>query len=370
MAKKRKADASTEQGAGQVRVPAKKVSGSVKKAQANIPKKVLNTSGKVKGAAKKAPAKKAPQNSETPTTTTPPAGGDAPVNPPTPAGETEAHRTLRRYLSQAGFPLDMTDYMMEKMNSGELPEDAQLEDYIAVSVDHPSFKARFPVIVEQWKKREAGDMNVQIMTPGEVIDYEKQIRATADDYGLSGWVSSPDQVSTLIMNDVDVEEAKERINLAGYAAMTAPKTFREAFMGRFGLTEGNLVGFFLDPNREEGEIRKQVTLGNVMGAALAHGFGNDWRTAEGLYNRGFIPSGASVDSVMSEFARAALSSGLSSGLGDTVSESDRIGSAFGDAEATRRLTNVAAQRAGRFNTSGGAVEGQKGVSGLGTASST
>jgi hypothetical protein len=298
-------------------------------------------------------------------------GGGGNVNPPVPQPtDSLAFKTLQNYLMWSGFPPDMTDFVMGKINDGTLPEDAGMEDYIGVSVEHPSFQARFPVIVEQFKKRSAGDMSVQIMTPMEVIDYEKQVRNTADDYGLSGWVSSPEQISTLILNNVDVEEAKERINLAGYAAMGAPKAFRDAFIGQHGLSEGNLVGFFLDPDKEEEEIRKQVTLGKVMGAAISNGFGNDWRIANRLYDRGYVPQGAAMDSMMSEFARAALSSGLSSGLGETVSADERIDAAFNDPNAMRKVASVAAQRSGRFNTSGGAVESQRGVSGLGASAAT
>ena len=333
-------------------------------------KKVSGVSGTARNAARPTQSNTTPAAPAAPVTD----GGDANVNPPTTTNEdTLAYQELRRFLIWAGLPPDMTDFIQGKINDGTLSDDAGVEDYVMVAVDHPSFQARFPVIVEQFKRRSAGNMSVQIMTPAEVLDYETQVRNVADDYGLSGWVSSPDQISTLILNDVDVDEAKERINLAGYAAQTASKTFREAFMGRFGLTEGNLVGYFLDPNKEEGEIRKQVTLGNVMGAALANGFGNDWRTAETLYDRGFIPAGDGVvaqDTFMSDFARAALTQGLSSGLGGTVSEQDRITAAFGDVQSAQRVANVAAQRQGRFNRSGGAAESQTGVAGLGSASRT
>lgn len=308
-----------------------------------------------------------------PQSSPPPA--DPPDNDPPPAttGDTAARRELARYIRNAGFPDDMLDFFLDKMTSGELPEDADEFEYLDVASQHPSFQTRFPVIVEQLKKRKAGDMSVQVMSPNAVLDYEKQLRKTADDYGLSAWVSSPEQISKLILNGVDVDEARERINLAGYAASsTTPAAFREAFLGRHGLTEGNLVGYFLDPDKEEAEIRKQVSLGNVMGAAISNGFGNNWSIAERLYNRGFIPAGEIVgmSSVMSDFARAALTSSLSQGLGGTVNEEQRIDAAFGDSTAATDVAKVAAERTGRFNRSGGAVEGRTGVAGLGVASTT
>ena len=360
MAKKKKkavGDASTEQGVGAQRA-FPNVSGAVKKAAKKAPAQPV-----ISGSVKKA-AKQPKQPTQQTQTSTPPAEEE------TPAVNSDAYNALKRYIIMAGFPVDMVDFLYSKMNDGTIPEDAGIEDYLAVAVEHPSFKARFPSIVEQFNRRAAGDTTTPIMTPGQVIDYEMQVRNAADDYGLSSWVSSPDQISKLILNNVSVDEALERINMAGYAAQGAPEAFRKAFMGKFGLTEGNLVGYFLDPDKEEGEIRKQVTLGNVMGAALSHGFGNNWNIAERLYERGYVPQGATMDSVMSEFARAALTANLSSGLGGTVNEEERIDQAFGDAGGTAKVLSVAAQRAGRFNTSGGAVEGQTGVRGLTGARTT
>lgn len=286
----------------------------------------------------------------------------------------ERRRILEKYVRSIGLPASCTDFLLAKMNTGELPEDADEFDYVATLSDEPSFKARFPTIVEQYRRVSAGDQSIQIMMPGEIIGYERQVRAVADDFGLSSWVTTPEQISKLILNGVDVDEATERINLAGYAAMQAPKTFRDAFLGKFGLTEGNLAGYFLDPSKEEGEIRKMVSQGNIMSAALTHGFGNDWRVAQRLFDRGFVPADSNgmvgANDAMSGFARAALSGGLSGGLGGTADEDTRVDAAFGDTTAASKVESVLAQRAGRFNQSGGAAESQSGITGLGKASSS
>lgn len=309
------------------------------------------------------------------TPSAPAAGSGSPTNsnpPVSPTGDTAARRELQRYLQLTGFPVDMTDFFLDKIAKGELPEDAGAEDYTMIAVEHPSFQARFPVIVEQMKRLKAGDATVQVMMPGAVREYEKALAEVADDYGLSSWVSSPEQISKLILGNVSASEATERINLAAYAAQSAPEQFRKAFIEHQGLTEGNLVGYFLDPDREEGEIRKQVTLGNIMGAAISNGFGNNWSLAERVYSRGYVPAGevTGMDTMMSEFSRAALTSSLSSGLGATVTEDQRVDAAFGDAAGQAAVDSVAAQRVGRFNTSGGAAEDRTGVSGLGVASTT
>lgn len=284
---------------------------------------------------------------------------------PTPSGPDPARKALERYVQMAGFPLSMVDDLVQAQYDGLIDGDSQIEDYIAVGVNNRDFQARFPAIVDQWKKLQAGDMSVQLMTPNQVRDYETQLKNAADDYGLSSWVSDPQQIAKLIGGNVDATEAVDRINQAGYAASAAPPEFREAFLKRYGLTEGNLVGFFLDPDKEEGEIKKAIGQGQIVAAAIQHGFANNWGTGERLWDRGY-----SGDQAMSGFARAALSRNLGGGLGPTVSEDTMIGSEFGDAGAAGAVQSAVAQREGRFNTTGGAAESAKGVVGLGAGKAT
>lgn len=305
------------------------------------------------------------ENAQSPATT-PDSGGEANWEPPPmPSGPDPARKALERYVQMSGFPLSMVDDLLQAQHDGLIDGDSQIEDYIAVGVNNKDFQARFPAIVNQWKKLQAGDLSVQLMTPNQVRDYEKQLKNAADDYGLSGWVSNPQQIATLIDNDVDATEAVDRINQAGYAASAAPPAFREAFLKRYGLTEGNLVGFFLDPDKEEGEIKKAIGQGQIVAAAIQNGFANNWGTGEKLWDRG-----VSGDQAMSGFARAALARNLGGGLGQTITEDTMINSEFGDAAAVQQLQSVTAQRTGRFNTSGGAAESSKGVTGLSSGKST
>ena len=344
--------------AAQKRVPVKKVAGAAKKAA--VPK----VSGSVKKAAKPAPKQPVSDNTQSPATT--PDGGDANYTPPpAPTGPDPARRALERYVQMSGFPLSMVDDLLQAQYDGLIDGDSQIEDYIAVGVNNKDFQARFPAIVDQWKKIQAGDLSVQLMTPIQVRDYETQLKNAADDYGLSSWVSDPQQIAALIGGNVDATEAVDRINQAGYAASAAPPAFREAFLKRYGLTEGNLVGFFLDPDKEEGEIKKAIGQGQIVAAAIQNGFANNWGTGERLWDRGY-----SGDQAMSGFARAALSRNLGGGLGQTVSEDTMINSEFGDAAAVQQLQSVTAQREGRFNTAGGASESSKGVTGLGVGKAT
>lgn len=289
----------------------------------------------------------------------------APTTPAQPTGPDPARLRLEAYVRMVGFPVSMVDALMDARGKGLITDDSGIEDYIAVGVEQPDFQARFPAIVNRWKRMQSGEPGLEMITPLQVMEYEKRVRDTADDYGLSSWVSSPEQIARLIDNNVSADEAVERIETAGYAAVTAPKEFREAFFKQFGLTEGNLVGYFLDPDKEEGEIRKSVAQGRLVASAMQNGFANNWNIGERLLERGVNP-----ESAMSGFAAAALSKGLGSGIGATVSEDAMIDAEFGDAAAQGQVASVAAQRAGRFNTVGGAVESQQGVTGLASSQST
>ena len=293
-----------------------------------------------------------------------PSNPNAPGQTP-PSGPDPARLALARWLKLSGLPESMVDAMYAARNAGLITDQSSVEDYLFVAADVPEFAARYPSIVNQVKRMQAGEMGVQLMTPGQVLEYEKALKNTADDYGLSSWVTSPAQIAKLIDNGVDAEEAIDRIHQAGYAATVAPKEFREAFFKKYGLTEGNLVGFFLDPDKEEAEIKKAVVQGEIVAAAMQNGFANNWSTGERLADRGVSP-----DQAMSGFARAALTRGLGSGVGQIVDENTMIDAEFGDAAATQKVASVTAQRVGRFSGAGGAVESQTGVTGLAAARTT
>lgn len=282
----------------------------------------------------------------------------------TEAVENPSRAEIARRVQMAGLPATMVNQIMSAWGD-RIDADSEIEDYIALGVENAEFRARYPSIVNQWDRLQAGEMGVQLMSPNEVIAYEKALLNAADDYGLSSWVSSPEQVAKLINSDVSADEAIDRINMAGYAAALAPDEYRAAFFKHYGLTEGNLVGYFLDPDKEEAEIKKAVAQGTVVASAMKHGFANDWRIGERLVDRG-----VNEQSAASGFARAALLRGIGSGLGQTISEDTMIDAEFGDATAAREVASVTAQHVGRFNTAGGAAESQKGVSGLSRARST
>lgn len=303
-----------------------------------------------------------------------PTGAEETTPTPTPSDNNEQRRVFTRWVTQIGLPPDMVDWLIGKVNGEEIPEDGELEDYIPVLAEHPSFQKRYPVIVEQLRRWQAGDTSQQVWTPAAVLEYEKTVRDAADDYGLSSWVSSPDQISTLILNNVSVDEAKDRINLAAYSAMNAPPQIKNALLTRYGLSDGNLVGFFLDPTKEEQEIRNAVAYSSIVGSAVSRGLGLSWEDAVRMREQGLYAAPATAemaagiaDSVAASFEEAAKRRGLQSGYGMTVSGYQLASASLGDVAAGSVLGAATDARVGRFNRRSGIADTQAGAISLRTA---
>ena len=225
------------------------------------------------------------------------------------------------------------------------------------------FKERFPAIAEQWRKKQAGE-DVTLWSPDQVMQYEAIWDAFMPE-GAKGMFDKRKTITDLILGGVDPDtEFKERIDYAKWASATAPESVRRTLAEKYGVTGANLVGFYLDPSKGEEWLKKQTTTASIRAAGLDAGIDLSWDWADRAGSTLGVDYG-SMGEIGGRMQRAQQLKGLSAGLGGTVSAETRAESeVLGDATAKRRVTEVAAQRAGRFNTSGGAAESQRGVTGL------
>lgn len=371
--KKAKPDASTEQGAGRVQTPAKKVSGSVKNAQVNIPKKILNVGGSGRGFAKPSGKKK--------------------INPatvPAAGGETEEQRKKREAQEAATAQLEEDaqrakadiDYYLRNA----WPDAADREQLVSLVTNAvrnktlyvgsstftdqvwglieqtPQYAARFPGLVA----RKNSSANGQVpMTPADYMKMEDMFDAAMATYMIPpGVMDRRTAIAKMVENDVTVEEMQGRIDLAAMAA-TEDEAFLKKFSEYQGMTPGHLIAFYLDPDLTAENIQKQERVFKVGAMMDRYGFQGAKSDAQQLADLGMTEQG-----VMSSLDRAAQQKALMSGLGGTVSESELIQGSASEGSASAKLRAIGAQRTGRFNQTGGASETQRGVSGLGSASTT
>jgi hypothetical protein len=226
----------------------------------------------------------------------------------------------------------------------------------------PQYATRFPGLVA----RKNSSANGQVpMTPGDYMKMEDMFDAALSTYMIPpGVMDRRSAIAKMVENDVTVQEMEARIDLAAEAA-TQDESFLRKFSEYQGMTPGHLIAFYLDPDMTAEKIAKQERVFKVGAMMDRYGFAGAKADAQALADAGLSESG-----VMSSLDKAAQKKALMSGFGATVSESELLQGSASEGTASANVAKVAAQRAGRFNTAGGAAESQKGVTGLGASTAT
>jgi hypothetical protein len=201
----------------------------------------------------------------------------------------------------------------------------------------------------------------QAISPAEYVQYEKSIAQLTQAYGLPAGVFDPaTDITDMLINNVSVTEAKERFDMAATAAYSAPQEFRDALVNEYGMTPGDLVAYWLDPDRAMPVLERQFSAARLIGAAAENALAVSREQAERLASLGI-----GYEAGRQGFQAAAGLEGLETGAGETIGEAERVDAAFGDVEARRKQQRIQASRVGQFEGGGNFVASQEGVSGLG-----
>jgi len=236
--------------------------------------------------------------------------------------------------------------------------DGYTEEYIYLEMrNQPAYKQRFPAM--------QSFINDRIpFTEAEYMEYEQAAQALDQRYGL------PDNmiynsVTDLLTNRVDAEELSDRAAMAGAAAIQAPEDFKTTMRNYYGIDEGGLAAYFLDPDNVLDSLKKQSAASLSGTIAGRQGIANLPKDlAEDLYDRGVREESQMVEG----FSQANQLRGLSSGKANTASQEQLIRGAFGDSAAQEAVAKVQRIRRASNRGGGGYVGGESGASGLGSAS--
>lgn len=219
----------------------------------------------------------------------------------------------------------------------------------------PEYKQRFPAMAALSAKNRA-------ITEAEYINYESTSAALERRYGLPKDMLMGN-VTTLLENEVSPAELNDRVMMASASSIQAPKELKDQFKQYYGIDEGGLTAYFLDPAIATPLLQKQVAASQIGTEAARQGIGIDAYGAENLQQLGIDQQAAREG-----FSNVAQQKGLSSGAGDIATQSDLIGAQFGaNAEAKKNVERAAGGRLGRFQGGGEFLQTQKGAVGLGSA---
>lgn len=210
------------------------------------------------------------------------------------------------------------------------------------------------------------------LDPSTYVGLENSYRELMRSNGLpGGFYDQSDDFRKLIESDVSPSELQERVEQGYRSVRDADPEVKRQMQELYGVSEGQLAAYFLDPDKTAPLLTRQAKAAKVSarGQQLA-GMQLTAESAEDLIARGFSPEEA-----QQAFAAQGQLSGLYQEMGgeEMLSAQEKLGATFGfDPDAKKKLERRRAQRVGEFRA-GGSFAGTRGATsgvvetGLGTA---
>lgn len=265
----------------------------------------------------------------------------------------DAVGVLEKTLSDWGLPTTLARGLWDTYKTD--PDKALLD-----LQGSQEFKARYPALDALRKKGRA-------ITPAQYQAMENQFAERLRAYGVPpGLYDSPDDFAKWISGEVSVAEVDDRLKAAEQAVLNAPPQVINSLKRFYNVTDGDLVSFFIDPDRTASalEARQRATAANIAGNAELAGYAPLSVTeAERL-----TKAGITADQASQAFGALAEGQELLAGLpGEqeaSIGRDQQMSFVAGDQTVARQLRKKAGERKAVFQAGGQVVAGQGGVSGL------
>lgn len=207
------------------------------------------------------------------------------------------------------------------------------------------------------------------LTLGEIVATERAIAQVMHQAGLpAGFYDEPDDFMEFIGRDISAAEVQHRVAMASEAAYNMDPEVRRSLTEMYGLSQGDLTAYYLDPDRSAPILERQQQSARVRAEARRRSLGLSTEMAEDLVQRGVTTEQAAAG-----FDQVARLRGLTPGradragltAGETINEASLVDAAFGDTDAQRRTQRVLGSRMAQFEGGGGLATTERGVSGVG-----
>lgn len=199
----------------------------------------------------------------------------------------------------------------------------------------------------------------------QYISYRNTVSEAAQRYGIDEALITKDKIASYIGNRTSAAELSDRMSQAATAVATTPVETISILRDYYGVQNGDLISFYLDPETTEATLQKRYTSARIGTEAMRQQFAIDVNLAEDLAMRGVTVSEAEAG-----FGTARRQAVFTQGRGETATQRALIGAQFGEEESRRQIERIAKSRGGEFQQGGGYSTTQQGVAGLGTASTT
>jgi hypothetical protein len=225
----------------------------------------------------------------------------------------------------------------------------------------PAFQARFPGIA---LRENAG---LPPISPGQYIAYEDQVQQSMRAAGIPpGFYDSPAEIGGLIGQDVSAAEVDARIQKGFLAASQADQTVKQTLSNYYGIDQGHLAAYYLDPAKALPLLERQMQAAQVGAAGVQSGYGDvGSATAEELAAQGVSAAAARQGFSQLENLRQVFNP-LPGQAGTAVDQSTQLAATFEqNADAQRLVQNAEDAQTSMFKGGGAFGSSQTGISGVG-----
>lgn len=273
----------------------------------------------------------------------------------------DAKQILQGTLDRYGLG-SLVDKVWQLYTDDTITADTGIDTIGDALRDTPEFKQRFSANEARVK---AGLPELSV---SEYIGLERGYQNAMRGSGLpAGFYDDPTDFANFIASDTSVAEVQDRVN-NGFRAVTEsnPQVIQQ-MKELYGINEGDLAAYFLDPQRATPIITRQARAAQIAAEGQRQaGLQISAQQAEAIAREGVTAqqaqSGFGDVRAMQELLNPLQ------GEGDQITQEEAIGGVFGtNAAARQRIETRQRQRRAAFGGGGSFSTGQSGVVGVGVA---
>jgi hypothetical protein len=208
------------------------------------------------------------------------------------------------------------------------------------------------------------------MSEEQYVEWEGRTRALFDKYNIpKEFYDTEEELATFIGGDVSPDELKARVEDAYMGVYSAPQEYRDALQQMYGVDDGQMAAFWLDPTKGEEIVKKRWTAVQIGGEAMRNQFGGLTQAeAERLADSGVNRQSAQAGFGMLGEQRELMGGLLGETQGGEVSRETQLGSLEqGNVAAAEAIRRRGRRRTAVFEQGGDVAAEKQGLVGLGEA---
>jgi hypothetical protein len=176
-----------------------------------------------------------------------------------------ARSTMTSVLATYGLG-DLSDYVYNEIIAKETVNINNPDAIIFAIREQPAYQKRFAGNAARLKK------GLSELDPASYIGLENQFRQTLQSNGLpANFYDQSDDFQALIEGDVSPAELNERVQQGYRAVADADPAVKEQMKNLYGVDEGQLAAYFLDPKRTAPLLSRQAQAANIAARGLEQG---------------------------------------------------------------------------------------------------